>query len=113
MLRKTPLRAKGKYKPVAVERFHDFVASQGCLVCGADAEVNHVTGYAQTMGRISRDDWLVTPLCPLHHRGVGETAKMPVSVQSLNHRGFYQEHGIDLFAEAMRLAEEWTERRVA
>jgi hypothetical protein len=107
MRRTASLRARSKYKPVAVERFHDFVADEGCLVCGGPAEVHHVTGYAHTMGRVTRDDWMVTPLCPLHHRGVGESSRMLVSVQSLNHRGFYQEHGIDLYAEAQRLAEKW------
>ena len=106
MLRTTPLRAKPRYKPVAVRRYHDWVASLGCLVCGSPAELHHVTSYADRPGRLSRDDMLVTPLCPLHHRGVGERAPFIVSVQSLGHRGFFQEHGIDLLAEAMRLAEQ-------
>lgn len=105
MLRRTPLRAKPKpYKPVAIQRHHDFVASLGCLVCGGPAEVHHVTGYADRPGRISRDDWLVTPLCEWHHR-LDRSAKLPMSVQGLGHQGFYDEHGIDLLAEAMRLAD--------
>jgi hypothetical protein len=112
MLRRTPLRAKPRYKPVAAERHHDRIAALGCLVCGGPAEVHHVTGYADKPGRFSRDHWLTAPLCPLHHRGVGEKAPMLVSVQSLGHQGFYEEHGIDLLAEAMRLAEE-TQRRAA
>jgi hypothetical protein len=31
---------------------------------------------------------------------------MPVSVERLGHRGFYQEHGVDLLAVAERLREE-------
>jgi hypothetical protein len=111
MLRRTPLRAKSRYKPVATERHHDRIAALGCLVCGGDAEVHHVTGYADKPGRFSRDDWLVTPLCPAHHR-IDEKAAFPTSVQGLTHQGFYDEYGIDLLAEAMRLAEE-TQRRAA
>lgn len=57
-------------------------------------------------GRFSRDHWLVVPLCPLHHQAGFDSASMPVSVERLGHQGFYQEHGVDLFAEAMRLADE-------
>ena len=110
--RVTPLRAKRKYKPVAVQRHHDRVAQLGCLVCGSPATIHHVTGYADKPGRFSRSDWLVTPLCPLHHQAVYDSASMPVSVERLSHQGFYQEHGIDLLAEAMRLADE-TQRLAA
>lgn len=107
MLRRTALRVKSHYKPVAVQRHHDRVAEHGCLVCGAPATVHHVTGYADKPGRFGRDDWLVTPLCPVHHQKVFDPFNsMPQSVEALGHRGFYQEHGIDLLAEAMRLADE-------
>lgn len=106
MLRRTPLRPKAKRKSAALKRHHDRVAQQGCCVCGGEATIHHVTGYADRMGRFSRDDWLVAPLCPLHHQAVYDDASMPVSVERLNHRGFYQEHGIDLLALAERLREE-------
>jgi hypothetical protein len=105
MLRRIPLRSKPKHKPVSAKRHHDRVAKLGCLVCGGDAEVHHVTGYADRPGRISRSDLLVVPLCPAHHR-IDAKAAFPTSVQGLGHRGFYQEYGIDLLAEARRLAEE-------
>ena len=90
-----------KKEPTAMERRHmNRVAELGCLVCGGEAELHHVTGYADRMGRLPRSSERVAPLCPLHHRGVGEKAPLLVSVQSLNHRGFYQEHGIDLLKEA-------------
>jgi hypothetical protein len=90
-------------KPAALKRHHDRVADLGCLVCGGPAEVHHVTGYADRPGRFSRDEWLVTPLCPFHHR-IDQFVSAPTSVQGLGHQGFYQEYGIDLYAEAMRLA---------
>ena len=97
------------------QRHFDRVAGLGCLVCGGGAEIHHVTGYADRMGRLPRSNQMVTPLCPLHHRGVGEKAPMLVSVQSLNHRGFCREHGVDLLAEAERLwaESEAFERKVA
>ena len=114
MLRRSPLRSRSKpYRVVAVRRHHDLVASQGCLACGADATIHHVTGYADRPGRFSRDEWLVVPLCPMHHQKVHDPFdRHPVSVEGLGHQGFYQEHGIDLFAEAMRLADD-TQRRAA
>ena len=83
------------------------VAGLGCLVCGDPATVHHVTGYADRMGRISRSHKLLVPLCPNHHQAVHDPfAGEPQSVERLNHRGFYRVHGIDLYAEAVRLWEE-------
>lgn len=101
--------AKSRYKSADLERFHDHVAEQGCLVCKAPAIVHHVRGYADKPGCISKDHWLVTPLCPRHHdvqHGPRE------SVHALGHQGFFLAYGIDLYAEAMRLAEAW-QRRIA
>jgi hypothetical protein len=107
MLRKAPIKRGRKKEPTAMERRHmNRVAAMGCLACGGEAELHHVTGYADRMGRLPRSNQLIAPLCPLHHRGVGEKAPLLVSVQSLNHRGFCREHGIDLYAEAERL---WAE----
>lgn len=107
MLRKTPLKASKGKGPTAMERRHfDRVAQQGCLVCGGEATIHHVTGYADRMGRFPRSHQCVVPLCPTHHQAVFDHASMPQSVERLGHRGFYQEHGIDLLAEATRL---WAE----
>lgn len=106
MLRRTALKPKRKYKPVELERFHDFVAREKCLVCGAEATVHHVTGYADRPGRFTRDDWLVVPLCPAHHQHDWG----PLSVERIGHQGFFRVHGIDLLEEAMRLAETWQRR---
>jgi hypothetical protein len=108
MLRKSPLRAKSRHKPVELERFHGWVAEQGCLVCGGAATVHHVTGYADRPGRFSRDEWLVAPLCPPHHQKVFDPfASDPQSVEGLGHQRFFDRYGIDLRAEAMALAETW------
>ena len=104
MLRRvTPLRPKAKRKSAAVKRHHDRVARQGCCVCGGEATVHHVTGYADKMGRFSRDDWLVAPLCPAHHQIQHGPHQ---SVEALGHRGFFQEWGIDLLAVAEMLRED-------
>ena len=87
------------------ERF-DRIAAMGCLVCGGAATIHHVTGYADRMGRLTRRHDRVVPLCPMHHQAVFDPyASDPVSVERLNHRGFYDRHGIDLMAEAERLAD--------
>ena len=101
--RRAPLRSKRRYKPVAVQKHHDRVAALGCLVCGGHATLHHVTGYADRPGRFSRDEWKVVPLCAFHHL-IQHGPKQ--SVEALGHQGFFQEWGIDLLAEAMRLADE-------
>lgn len=109
MLRRTPLRAKGKYKPVELERFHEWVAKDngGCLVCQRDATVHHVRGYADKRGGISKNDWIVVPLCPAHHL-IQHGPRW--SVEALGHQKFFSVHGIDLYGEAVRLAETWQRR---
>jgi hypothetical protein len=107
MLRRTTLKPKSRHKSVELQRFHDFVADHGCLVCEGLATIHHVTAYADRPGRISRSDWLVVPLCPRHHQiqfGPRE------SVEALGHQGFFRVHGIDLYQEAMQFAELWKRR---
>ena len=116
MLRKTALKRGPRKGPNAIEkRHHDRVRQMGCLVCGREASLHHVTGYADRMGRLPRDERFVAPLCPQHHQAVYDDASMPVSVERLNHRGFYQEHGIDLLKEAQGFWQisEALERRAA
>jgi hypothetical protein len=108
-LKRSAIRSKGKpYKPVEVQRFHDWVAEQPCLVSGEHGvTLHHVTGYADRMGRIARSDWLVAPLKAAFHL-IQHGPRW--SVEALGHRKFYSVHGIDLFAEATRLAETWNRR---
>ena len=114
MLRRTALKAKRHYKSVDVQRFHDWVAAQGCLVCDGAATLHHVTGYADRPGRFSRDEWLVVPLCPPHHQKVFDPkAGDPISVEGLSHQGFFDRYAIDLLAEAMSLAEIYQRRNAA
>jgi hypothetical protein len=98
------MKPKAGAKPDAAEDAHiRWVRTLPCLVCGAQASAHHVTGYADRMGRIARSHKLVTPLCPRHHQAVYDDASDPQSVERLNHRGFFERHGIDLYAEAQRL----------
>lgn len=95
-----------KKAPTAAERAHmAYVASLPCLVCGGRSTVHHVSsdGYK----RISRSNWLVTPLCPKHHMIQHDPyISDPQSVERLGHAGFTDKHGIDLYAEAQRLAKQ-------
>lgn len=88
-----------KRATVAERRHMQNVAETGCAVCGSPAQVHHVTsdGYK----RISRSNWLVVGLCPVHHQiqhGPRE------SVEALGHAGFTKAYGIDLLATARELA---------
>lgn len=88
------------------KRRFNWIVQHGCLVCGEPATIHHVTGYADRIGRLPRRHDRVVPLCPPHHQAVFDPyARAPISVERLGHRGFYQEHGIDLLAEAERLAD--------
>ena len=86
------------------ERFNR-IAALGCLVCGGAATIHHVTASIHG-GRLTRRHDRVVPLCPMHHQAVFDPyANRPVSVERLGHRGFWKLHGIDLLAEAERLAD--------
>ena len=82
----------------------DRVAGMPCLVSGrTPVTLHHVTGYADRMGRLPRSHRLVVPLRPVYHL----IQHGPwYSVEALGHRGFYEEWGIDLLAEAQRLEAE-------
>lgn len=111
-----PMKRGRKKVPTALEKRHfERVASMGCLVCSGGATIHHVTAYADRMGRLPRSHERIVPLCKYHHQAVWDSASMPISVEVLGHRGFYQEHGIDLYAEAVRLWDETLdmERRAA
>lgn len=80
----------------------DRVAQLPCLVSGErPVTLHHVTGSAHVMGRLPRSHQLVVPLAArFHQKVVDPKASDPISVEGLNHRGFYQKYGIDLLAEA-------------
>ena len=87
--------------PTVTEKRHMArIADLPCLVCGGQSTVHHVTAKIEG-GRIQRRHDRVVPLCPRHHQiqhGPRE------SVEALSHRGFWLTYGIDLLAEAERLA---------
>lgn len=97
-------------KPTAEERRHmDRVAQLPCIVSGKrPVTLHHVTGYADRMGRFSRSHKLVVPLAAEYHL-IQHGPKM--SVEALNHRGFFGVHGVDLLAEAQRLWRESDDTR--
>lgn len=89
-------------KSAADRAHHAKIARMSCLVCGDwPVNVHHVVGYADRAGRLTKRHDRVVPLCDRHHDvqfGPRE------SVHAIGHRGFYAMHGIDLMAEAERLA---------
>jgi hypothetical protein len=100
------MKPKAGAEPTAAEQRHmDRVRALGCLISGRPATIHHVTGYADRMGRFSRSHRIVVPLAVEYHQhDYGEKC-----VEKLSHRGFYQEWGIDLYAEAKRLEAESVE----
>lgn len=94
------MKPKAGADPTAAEkRHHDRVRALGCLITGGPAQIHHVTGYADRMGRFSRSHRWVVPLAPqFHQHDHGKE-----SVERLSHQGFYQRFGIDLLKEARRL----------
>jgi len=83
---------KPKAEKTGEHRKHlQYIASLGCVVCGAEATVHHVT--SDGLKRISRSHERVAPLCPEHHliqHGPRD------SVEALGHAGFERVHGINL-----------------
>ena len=88
-----PRKARmAKKKPTKAEREHmDRVARLGCLICGATAEVHHVTTGVGMGQRASHYDTI--PLCPRHHKatvgGLGEAIHA-------GKRTWEQRHGAEL-----------------
>ena len=94
-------RIKEKYNPdpnAAQRRYHDHERDKGCLVCGRPPSIHHVT--TRGAGRMSKNHWLVSPLCPEHHQG-------PTGIHMLGHFPFIAMHHIDLFDEAINSLKEY------
>ena len=78
----------------AQSRHHDRIREMECLACGAwPVSVHHITsnGYM----RVSKDHWLVAPLCPYCHQNG------PTAIHEISHRVWCRLHGIDLHAWAI------------
>ena len=50
------------------KEFNQKLADMGCIVCGAPAEIHHVTTFSGVGKRSEAAKWLKIPLCPGHHR---------------------------------------------
>lgn len=97
-----PLVRRHRTVPAAEQRYMARIAAMPCLVCGRKATVHHVTASIHG-GRLSRSNYRVVPLCPVHHQiqhGPRE------SVEALGHGGFFERYNIDLLAVADRLRAE-------
>ena len=77
-------------QPTKAEQAHmDAVARLGCLICGAPAEVHHLTTGAG-MGQRA-DNYTCVPLCPAHHRTGGHGVAIHAGK-----RTWEQRHGTEL-----------------
>ncbi len=86
-----------KAKTASERRHHARVGQMPCIACGRrGVHVHHVT--SDGFKRIGRDHMRVVPLCPeCHQHG-------PQAIHKMNPAAFNEAHGIDLLAEAERLA---------
>lgn len=92
-----PVNAKRKKKTFA-RNFGTRAAAvreMGCLVCGAPSEAAHAR--ARGMGGAKGDRRDLVPLCRIHHSELDDR---------LGLSGFRERYGIDLRAEAERIATE-------
>lgn len=81
-----------KKRATAAEKRHmDRLAQMGCAVCGAPAEIHHVTSDRHK--RITRSNARTVPLCPWHHRLGPEAVE---GSQGMGHDRFAIVHRIDL-----------------
>lgn len=107
--RSAPLkRGRGKGPNAAEKRHFNFVAAKGCVVCGAEATIHHVT--SDGFKRIARSHWRVVGLCPFHHF-IQWNSK--TSVEAMGHRRFCEHWSVDLYRIANDNALESPERRAA
>lgn len=114
LTRKTPLKRGGRLKPVNRERraaaFARNFGQRGALVrampCllagpGCEGQVQAAHAQARGMGGAKGDRFSLVPLCAGHHRR-----------QENGTKTFEAVHGLDLRAEAARIAADLTARGV-
>ena len=63
---------KRKARTAAQERWVQQVASMGCIVCGAPAQVHHVIGETAKHNKVAIGQEFILPLCPHHHAWVDQ-----------------------------------------
>lgn len=103
MLDKVPKfgRIKPKYNKnpnAAQKRYWSHRREFGCLVCQQPPSIHHVT--TQGKGRITKNHWLVSPLCWEHHQGA-------TGIHVLKHFPFIDRYKINLFDEAINSIKEY------
>lgn len=91
-------RIKKKYNPTpnaSEKRYHDYIRSLPCLVCGEQSALHHV--ISDGFKRISKNHMLCVPLCYEHHQGDKGYHGLG------SHDLFVEEHKIHTFEEAKKL----------
>jgi len=94
-------RIKPKYKPTPdakQKRYHEWVREKNCLICDRYAAIHHVISDGDA--RISKDHYMVVPICYDHHQG-------QEGYHELGHDKFLDEYGIHTYDEAIKLLEEY------
>ncbi len=77
-------------KTAHLKRYHDWVARQPCIGCGAEGVNVHHVRHDGRKG-ISKDHTLVAPLCPeCHQYG-------PQAIHTIGHPRFCAEKDVDVY----------------
>lgn len=89
-------------KPTSAQRaYFAWLQPQGCIKCGGDAIIHHITHKFCHEGievRITKDHWRVVPLCLRHHVDSKE------GIHGIGSQwGFFNMHGINLPEMAAKL----------
>lgn len=83
----------------AQKAFHVHVRGLGCLVCQREASLHHV--ISDGFKRLTKDHWLIVPLCWEHHQGDKGYHGLG------SHDKFVEMYKIDLFEKAKELRNEY------
>ena len=100
-----------KNKPTAEhKRYWAWIASHRCLVCSSEASIHHIIEDG-THKRLTKDHWLVVPLCRAHHQDKNGY-HMLYGRDEFNQRIpknklFFDMYEIDLYKEAINYLAEY------
>lgn len=87
----------------------DTIASMGCCICGAHAQIHHLRRNPETGAHFGLSqrapDWYVIPLCPTHHQHGGFGVAIHAGVREWERiHGTEAEHWVNVQRKLGRVA---------
>ena len=83
------MRSKGNAPSAEQKRWHDQVASLGCVDCFSPAQIHHPVGATAKHNKIAIGHWWVLPLCDEHHRALHAGESFEYDSRKLFEKGEY------------------------